>query len=283
MKFFQASRNQIRRWVYPHNQPDFIILGAQKSGTSSLYACLNQHHQICGGSGLKEPNYFNRDIYFGKSYNQYLSNFAGSSKKLYFEATPEYLYHPDTALQIYKYLPNTKMIVVLREPCMRAFSAWNHYRCLFVNGRYRQAIEDMPRRDGNLLFDKFFKGRSAFPTFEESINIELELIEREIGFEPALLRRGLYLQQLEQYWNLFDKRQILIIGFKSLINNSQETMESIIDFLGLESYRHTKFNFTPMNRQPYGDTLTDNQLGFLSDFYAESNQLLFERVGVVDW
>ena len=91
----------------------------------------------------------------------------------------------------------------MRDPARRAYSAWNHYKLLFDGGQYGTSVGQGERRHGNLLYARFFEGRQSFPSFRECIDIELEMMERGEGFEPALLRRGLYLAQLKTYWRFF--------------------------------------------------------------------------------
>ncbi len=236
----------VRKKLLPKNEPDFIIIGAQKAGTTSLHYYLEQHPKLCGGT-TKEIGYFHRDKYFGKSYDSYKNDFPGPRSKLYFEATPEYLIHPNVAENIYSKLPDKKLIVLLRDPIKRAYSAWNHYRQLFETGKYIQAIQNKPRREGNLLFESFYMDRSSFPSFRECIEIELEIIEKESGYEPALLRRGLYLSQLEEYWRFFNKEQVLIIGFKELVTDTDKTLDRVCEFLGTQRIDWSKISREPQN------------------------------------
>jgi hypothetical protein len=281
-KKIQSLGKKTKRLVYPMNEPTFLILGAQKAGTTSLHDYLEYHPMLSGGI-RKELCYFHRDIYFGKSYSSYKRDFCGTRKKIYFEATPEYLTHPGTAQNIYEKLPNVRMIVLLREPIKRAYSAWNHYRQHFETGKYISAIKNQPRLDGNLLFQNFFLGRSSFPSFRECIDIELELINKAEGFEPALLRRGLYLKQLEAYWKLFDKNQILILGFKDLIENTDEVLNQVCSFVGAEEVDWSVIKKEPKNAREYAEPILENDRLFLQDFFAEPNRLLFEKIGSVNW
>jgi hypothetical protein len=115
--------------------PDFLIVGAQKSGTSSLFAYLSQHPQILAAS-KKETHYFD-----GGRQNSKINNFQ--SRELWcrtyfplkikmrsgfktFEATPEYIFHPKAPQRIHKLLPNIKMILLLRNPTDRAIFHYYH-------------------------------------------------------------------------------------------------------------------------------------------------------------
>jgi hypothetical protein len=84
--------------LYPSSDPDLIIIGAQKSGTTSLHYYLEQHPDIAG-STIKETHYFNNAIHFGVSHQRYRQYFKGKSK-FHFESTPAYLYAPETPEKI---------------------------------------------------------------------------------------------------------------------------------------------------------------------------------------
>jgi hypothetical protein len=271
-----------RKIVLPANDPGFFIIGAQKSGTTSLYFYLVQHPKICSGE-TKEIGFFHRDMYFGKTLEQYRKDFTGSKDCLYIDATVEYLAHPDVAKNIYDVYPNTKIIVVLRDPVKRAYSAWNHYRQHFESGRYINAIQKPPRRNGNLLFSSFFENRKQFPSFRECLEIELDLIEKGEGFEPAIIRRGFYLSQLEEYWRYFDKDQIKIIGFKDFVSDVKGTLSDIEDFLGVEKHNWSNLVEEPRNKRMYQEPILEGDAAFLTKIYEEPNQKLFEAVGSLNW
>ena len=113
--------------------PDFVIIGAHKSGTTSLYDFITQHPSIESASE-KEPCYFSTKYKFGSLW--YRSNFptelskyllAKKDGKFYTgEATTSYLFHPSSAYRMKKMLPNIKLIVILRNPVDRAYSNYNY-------------------------------------------------------------------------------------------------------------------------------------------------------------
>jgi len=247
-----------------------------------LHFYLNQHTQLCG-STPKEIHYFDRDIHFGKTLSEYQGHFRGSSLKYHFESSPSYLYSPESAANIKNYYPEIRLIVSLREPIKRAYSAYNHYRQHFETGRYIKTIQNLSRRQGNLLFDKFFKDRTEFPSFRECIDIELDLIGKGVGFEPALLRRGLYLQQLENYWKYFDPKQIKIIGFKDLIIETETVLRDVTSFVGAEDIEWSIFNREPKNTSVYQSPIAEEDQQLLEEYYAEPNRQLFERIGKLNW
>jgi hypothetical protein len=273
-------KNKIKRRVrsiFPGNSPDFMIIGAQKSGTSSLHYYLKQHPNLTGSSP-KEIHYFDKRIYFDYSLKWYENHFVRKSfkKQLYFESTPNYLYHPEIASTLKQLYPELKFIIVLRNPTSRAYSAWNMYKNIVENGNSR-AINLAPKPgERNPIYKYLLEGRNDFPSFEEVINIELDLIKNNKEVEPAILRRGLYAQQFKKYLEHFDIDDFKIIGFKDLILNTDKVLESVYDFLEIRRIPMENLNLEPSNSKPYEMEMNNEIKLFLNKFYEEPNKELFK-------
>ena len=278
----KAKLKKIIKNLQPVHRPDFIIIGTQKAGTSSLHFYLDQHPQL-SGSDPKELHYFNRDIHFNKSLSSYEEHFRGWEQNKYFESTPAYLYIPGACEAIQHAYPDIKVIVVLRDPVKRAYSAWNMYKDFFEKDRVEDIIKLKERREGDLLYTKFYEGRDQFPSFRECIKIELDLIQSNESFEPALLRRGLYLEQLNRYWKNFGKDNVLILGFNDLVNDTENTLKKVTDFLGVEDLGWSFLNTEPRNTRNYSEPITEGDKQLLEDFYRQPNQELFEAIGPINW
>ena len=279
--FLKKIRTQFRN-SQPVHQPNFIIIGAQKAGTSSLYYYLNQHPDL-SGSVPKEIHFFNRDFYFGKSVESYEGHFRGWRTKKYFEATPAYLYTPDTYKVLHDLYPDLKLIVILRDPVKRAYSGWNMYKDFFDKNQVDVQIKSKPHREGDLLYKKLYEGREVFPSFRECVDIELDLIKSGEGFEPAILRRGLYLDQLNHYWNSFGKEKILILGFNDLVKDTENTLKAITDFLEIQDVGWSFLEKEPRNTRSYTEPILESDKKFLEDFYRQPNKELFDAIGHVNW
>ncbi len=116
--------------------PDFVIIGAQKSGTTSLYDFVIRHPEIAPAL-KKEMHYFSINYKFGEQW--YRSNFPTNLSRRYFtkktgqkllsgEASPSYLFYPTVPSRMKKVLPDVKLIVILRNPVDRAYSQYHHSR-----------------------------------------------------------------------------------------------------------------------------------------------------------
>ena len=287
-KIIQKSLNRI----IPGNKPNFIIAGAQKSGTTSLYYYLNQHPKLIG-STPKEVRFFNRDKNYEKGENWYKNAFKDYKKPLkkglYFEATPEYLYRRSVAERIHDFDPSLKIIVILREPIKRAYSSWNMYRDFPIKfkGKLPGALSSeygyVNDRQNNIVKELYKTDK--FPSFEEVIASEMDKIENESELEePSFIRRGIYLPQIKKYHELFGKDQVLVLGFNEFTENKIETLNKILLFLNIQKDNWTFLNGEKMNFRNYPQKIGTEMYKKLRDFYTPYNKALFEYLGKkIDW
>lgn len=202
--------------------PNFLIIGAAKSGTTSLFNYLGQHPQIY--TKKKEPGFF---AYAGQKVNlagpedqerfekrvvadrrQYEALFAGvTTEKAYGEASVAYLYVPGTAERIHQYVPEMRLIAILRNPVERAFSSYMHMR-----------------RDG----------REPLPTFAEALEAEAERIEANWDYIWHYTRLGFYYEQLRVYYSLFPADQIAVFLFEDFKRDPVQVIQSICRFLDVD-------------------------------------------------
>jgi len=134
--FAQADR-AVRRYLNAMPRLGFVIVGAEKAGTSALFAYLRRVPGLYGPI-LKELNFFDRDDRWGDGtdvsalHRWFLGAPAGAIRG---EATPSYLKNPHCLPRIVAYNPQIKVIALLRSPVLRAFSAWNFRRARFRDRR----------------------------------------------------------------------------------------------------------------------------------------------------
>lgn len=241
------------------SKPDFMIIGAQKAGTSALFSMLDQCNNITP-SKIKEIHYFDKDQKYKNSnlaeyHLHFPLPFRVPKDNLIFEATPSYLYYPEVAERLFNYNPNLKFVVLLRDPAYRALSAWTMYHHHFKTGIY-QHLHD-PR------------------SFEEAINEELQDFEIEIERDApyAYVKRGIYFYQIENYYNYFSKESFIFIENTDLLINTQTAMKKLFDFLGIEKQ---KIELVRKNKSK-----VDNKLEYmdeiirLKNFYKPYNQRLY--------
>ncbi|MDG4946645.1 sulfotransferase domain-containing protein [Weeksellaceae bacterium KMM 9713] len=208
--------NFIRRaqiYLSPYSSPDFMIIGAAKSGTTSLFHYLAQHPEILAAK-QKEPAYF--DWHYNKGLKWYLSQFPLKKKKkskLTFEATPSYLLKEEIPLKINKLYPKMKFIIILRNPIERAYSQWN----FFHNSNFVQGKE-------------MYDSRS----FENAIKSELKGLP--LPFYWQYLKTGLYAEQIKRWYKLFSPSSFLILNFEELKDNPKNLLQQCTQFLNVSEF-----------------------------------------------
>lgn len=271
---------------FPGAKPGFLIVGAQKAGTTSLHNYLSQHPRLVG-SKPKEIRFFDRDFNFKKGRRWYQNHFKPKKKsRIYFEATPEYLYRKFAANRIYELYPTTKIIILLREPVSRAYSAYNMYRDFLANRDELPGIIKIPYIDGqpNNLFEELFN-REYFPSFQQVVEEEMLKIQVHSELEePSCIRRGIYLDQVKRYHKLFNAENVLVIGFKDLISNKIDVLNRILAFLGLEADEWKNLTEEPQNARNYPSPIDPKLKTELISFYESHNEALFKFLGhKVNW
>jgi hypothetical protein len=272
--------------ILPGGLPDFIIIGAQKAGTSSLHYYLSQHPNL-SASTPKEIHYFDRLVNHGYTLEWYKEQFFPKSifkPQLFYEATPNYIYHEKVAKQLATVIPDIKLILILREPVARAYSAWNMYRDFFKkNEIYRIKKERYPG-DPSPIYRYLYKNRDSFPSFLDAVQIEEELIKQDGEIEPAIIRRGFYAKQIENYLKYIEQDQLLILGFQKFINNPSNCINKAANFLGIKSVSSHKLRIQPRNKRSYRRRITKKETEYMMEIYEEPNQRLFKLLGFKpDW
>ncbi|MGK7947882.1 MAG: sulfotransferase [Xenococcaceae cyanobacterium] len=201
--------------------PNFLIIGAAKAGTTALYHYLQQHPQIYM-SPHKEPRFFALEgqpldfrgpgdktrFKFVTDLDSYRALFDGVSHQIAIgEASPWYLYVPQAGERIKHYLPQVKLIAILREPVARAYSNYTH--------ALREGLE--PLEDFALAMDA-----------------ESERISQNWSYRWHYQQKGFYYGQLKHYFNLFDREQIRVYLYDDFIRNPVSLLQDIFRFLEVE-------------------------------------------------
>jgi len=246
--------------------PNFLIIGVQRGGTTSLYKYLTKHPKIIPAL-KKEIHFF--DINFDKGVSWYQSKFKQNPffmilyKKKKFkdsitgEATPYYIYHPYGAQRISKIIPNVKLIVLLRNPVERAYSHYHHEVRLKAE---RLSFEDAIKEESKRLEDeteKMLKDENYYSFNHQHF---------------SYLQRGIYIDQLEVWTKKFPKEQILILSSEDLYSNSNEICNEVFSFLNLPNYNLKKIKayYTGSYKSMREDTRKE-----LIEYFKPHNEKLF--------
>jgi Sulfotransferase domain len=283
----QRIRPSLIRLGY-HSKPSFLIIGAQKSGTTALYYYLANHPNLISSSekeiGFFTPELFEdwpqhpnqrilcswcgTDFFDPRTYPKmaawYHSHFPLphelARQGMTYEATPEYLYYPEAAERIFKYDPQMKIIAILRDPVERAFSAWNMYSN-FGEGKYRPLT---------------YASRRETRGFDKAVHDEIKEIDsRKSSLEPGYVRRGLYYEQILRYFRLFRRDQILILNSRALKDNTRGVVQNVIKFLELPQYEFQK-DWPLIHVGQNKIQMPSKTLCLLREFYQSHNQSLYQ-------
>jgi len=191
--------------------PNFLIIGAMKSGTTALYYYLEQHPDIYM-SPVKEPNFFSSQEQENAAdtvthIETYQHLFRGvSGQKAIGEASHSYLYEPSAAAEIRRYVPEAKLIAILRNPIDRAYSHFLHMV-----------------RSGTESLDDFARA----------------LQEEEVGIHKGrtfqdYIGRGLYYEQLKRYFTTFSREQVRVYLYEDLSDAPIRTVQDAFRFLKVD-------------------------------------------------
>lgn len=192
--------------------PNFLCVGAQKAGTTTLYEILRQHPDVFLPRNVKETKFFVNEEKFSKGvkfYEQeYFSEWKG--QKAIGEVDPAMMYEEKSAGRIYEALgKDVKLIFIFRNPVSRAYS---HYL--------------MSQRKG---FEEL--------SFEKAMDAEEERLKKNPSqkFNFSYLTRGYYAKQVERFKKYFPVENMLFLVFEDdFIKNRKETFNRIQDFLGVK-------------------------------------------------
>jgi hypothetical protein len=246
--------------------PNFIIIGAQRGGTTSLYHYITKHPKIIPAL-QKEIHFF--DINYKKGVSWYQSQFRQNfSFRLIFkkkkikehitgEASPYYIYHPHVPKRISKIIPDVKLLALLRNPIERAFSHYHHERSMGVEKMsFEDAIKEEPKR---------LKGE-----LEKMLSDENYYSFNHQNF--SYLDRGIYIDQLVRWEKFFPKKQILILSSEEFYSDPDKICKDVFDFLGLPVINIK--NKKTFNKGKY-QIMNDKTRLDLVEYFKPHNEKLF--------
>ena len=247
-------------------KPAFIIIGAQRAGTTSLYNYLCAHPAILAAR-RKEMHFFNRG--FGQGLQWYWTQFPAwierrsrwGKRTLTGESTPEYMFHPHAAVRIRQTLPGVKLIILLRNPVDRAFSHYQRGRRVgYESLSFEDALEQEPARtEGErekMLADPDY--------YSENYR------------HYSYLARGVYADQLDRWFDVFPREQFLILKSEEFYAGPAALVNEVFVFLDVSPWTLTAYK--KYNQMAYAamDPATRARLGA---FYAPHNARLYEVLG----
>lgn len=240
-------------------RPGFLIIGAQKAGTTSLYDYLTAHPEV-GPPWRKEVHYFSN--FPQRSERWYLGHFPRVSVgyRITGEATPYYLFHPFVPERVARLLPDVKLVALLRDPVARAVSHHNylHRRGIEPLGLEAALASEQARLAGE-------EARLAKPGYQSWSHQH-----------HSYVTRGRYAEQLERWLAHFDRDQLLVLCAEDLFARPLDVYREVLAFLELPD-----FDPGPMparNAFPYGSDYAEVRAS-LRAYYRPHNERLYALLG----
>ncbi|HEY0389720.1 MAG TPA: sulfotransferase domain-containing protein [Gaiellales bacterium] len=263
MRFRSATRNH-------RALPDFLILGGQRCGSTSLYTMLCEHPQVMPASH-KEPHFFDVNHLRGQAFYRRLfplrAHMRARARRIGAavitgEGTTHYLSQPAVPARVAAMLPHVRLVAILRDPVERAYS---HYQLARRNGRellgFEEALaaedERLAGEEERLLADPAYRG-DAYAV-------------------QSYRTRGLYLRQLEWWWQHVPAERLLVLRSEDMFADPAPVYRQVTDFLGIEHHARSD-RFPARNQVSYSD-MDAGTRAELRAFYAGPNRALEERLG----
>ena len=201
-------------------KPNFFIIGAPRCGTTSLASLLSENPFVYF-SNPKETRFFSRNYQKGIPFYE-KKYFRKANHPLVGEGDVSYFTNPKVAARIAKHYPDSKLVVLLRNPIHRAFSG---YLLGVRAGRFKKPF--LETLEANLEQLKLYE--------------EGKLKYSDIEWKGRLLQNGHYLENIKRYSKFWPRHKIKIIIFERLMENTKKELEALYVFLGIQSERNFFF------------------------------------------
>jgi hypothetical protein len=225
--------------------PDFVIIGAPRSGTTTLWRFVVEHPGV-RRAAKKEIHFF--DDHYERGIGWYRAHFPRAREAITGEASPGYLAHPLAPTRMRAHIDETKLIAVLRNPADRAFSHYQHRRRLGRDPRtFEQAIAD---EEAGRIVD---------------------------GLRSDILEFGRYAEQLAAWFEVYPRERFLVLGAEEFWSAPEDAYGRTLAFLGLDQDRRN--DYPNVNPAPPHDAMDRETRARLVEIFRGPNQRLRELIG----
>ena len=241
--------------------PDFVVIGAQRAGTTSLFRTLRGHPHIVA-SFRKEVHYFDLQ-HRSHGLNWYRAHFGfPSSSHIQGEATPNYLAFSGVPQRMHDVLPEAKLVVLLRHPIERAQSAWRY--------RTRDGLEHRS------FSDAIHEEENDTRTHSERVR-DAKTARQDLAMQFAYLEKSRYAEHLERWLTVYPTEQLHIMRSEDLFEQPDVAMEKLMVFLDVDPdlappYPHANAT-TPTS-------IDEGDRRWLVEYFAPHNQKLEDLTGM---
>ncbi len=232
------------------SQPDFIIIGVMKGGTTSLYSYITQHPQVLPGI-KKEIHFWSFNFHRGVDwYRAHFPSVSDPKKFLTGEASTTYFDAEYAPCRLFNFFPKIKLIVIMRNPIDRAISHYYHQVCL----------------------------KREFRSCEVALNSQLEKLIKipnpnYWNYAGDYIASGVYVEFIKRWLAIFPREQLLILNSEDFYREPATTMNQVFNFLGLPDYQMPDY---PKLNAGYYSPMSESTRQKLSDYFQPYNQRLEE-------
>jgi hypothetical protein len=250
-------------------QPSFIVVGVQRCGTTSLFRTLLAHPQLRSSKYRKGINYFDLNYYRGMRW--YRGHFpvaaiarrkiSDNGEPVAFEASGYYIYHPFALERLARDLPGVKLVVMLRDPVERAYSAYKHE---YARGYEQESFEKALELEDQRLVGEIDRMRSDV-TYES-------LAHRHHSYR----HRGHYAEQLEHAFKFVPRERVHVIDSEAYFAQPAQQYSDLLRFLGLRPFHPG--GFARFNARP-GSPMLPQTREFLEEYYVPHDERLVKLLG----
>lgn len=217
----------------PADKPTFLVLGAAKSGTTSLCAALARHRDVFF-SDPKEPVFFEREYERGLEYYwaEYFSGWSG--QPVAGEGRVYHLYLPFVPERIRESLPEARLVAVLRDPVERAHSHWWHR---VTRGYERRSFDEAVRDElREIESGRTFRAARSPELWARNFFPGTRGTHADVR-EVRYLEMGHYAEQLRRYLRLFPDDRLRVLRFEALVREPSTILAELFSFLGVDPTR----------------------------------------------
>jgi hypothetical protein len=277
---FEASRRKIRKQLkHPflyncarsmynfycnfsgplHKYPDYLIIGASRSGTTSLFEYLIRHPNVEDPT-TKQIHYF--DKYYVRGKNWYKNHFPLKWKKgISGDATPYYYNSPDAAKRIQNLIPSVKIIMMCRNPVDRAYS---HYFYEFYGRNETLSFEDAIEKEGERIQDEFERMESDANFYSEKY------------YKNSYLDSGKYEKHLQKWLTHFPTSQFLFIKSEDFYKSTSEIFSEIQKFLNIPQSDLPEYKIFRAEKYPDMEQKLRKKL---EEYFKPYNEKFYKLIG----
>jgi hypothetical protein len=256
--------NPFQRWSAGSRAlPDFLVIGAMRSGTTSLHERIIQHPGVRAAI-KKEIHFF--DLEYSQGLSWYQAHFPSRNAlqragKITGEASPYYLFHPLAPIRAAQAVPRVKLIVILRNPIDRAYSHyWHGIRHGYENRTFEEAVD---------------QEAAALSGEEERLVAEPGYYSRAHHLH-SYLSRGLYADQLARWRAVFPAEQFLVLENTRFAREAESETNRLWQFLGLAPAAVRPARRMNKAAYPEMDPATRNRL---AAYFKPANERLYQTLG----